>query len=112
MNYKWNKTNNRGQSQTGFVDIYQSNLQKNAILIVNYLPQINGKNQIVMVTILLEGEKTDWSEGKINDILQDSGDYVKNNEHNYSVDFLNTQLFYLESLNDFSYLNHGDYTPI
>ncbi|MGB3345419.1 MAG: hypothetical protein WBA61_16030 [Aequorivita sp.] len=112
MNYNWNKTNNRGQSQIGFVDTYELNLQNNAILIIHYLPEINGKNQIVMVTVLLEGKKSDWSKGKINDILQDSGDFVKNNGLNYNVDFLNTQLFYMESLNDFSYLNHGDYTPI
>lgn len=112
MNYNWNKTNTRGQSHIGFVDTYELNLQNNAILIIHYLSQINGKNPIVMVTVLLEGEKSDWSKGKINDILQDSGDLVKNNSLNYNVGFLNTQLFYLENLNDFSYLNHGDYTPI
>lgn len=56
MNYNWNNTNNRGQLQTGFVDTYELDFQKNAILIVNYLPQINIDKHIIMVTILLEGK--------------------------------------------------------
>jgi len=116
MNYTWETLFKKGQPAIGYVDAFKLESPIKAIVIINYLPQFEGtEKQVVHVTIFLEGKKGDWTKGQLSSIMQDAGDCVDNNEYfKYkilnSLDYLNTQTFYVEKLNNIDYLSHGDYT--
>jgi hypothetical protein len=114
MNYKL-KTS-RGQDAIGFLDIYELEYSKNAICIINYLPIFKDSLlQNISLTILFEGIKEDWTEGEINEIMNDMSEFVLKNEnekfrYGQKMNYLNTQLFYIANINGFELLNHGDFS--
>ena len=117
MNYTWNKSTDRGQYENGFVEVYETSIKsKKAVAIITYLPQYDDKkDQNIVLTVLLEGEKESWTEGTIKDILFDVEDRIKAMEnfkfrHFNSLDFMMTQIFYAEKLSELKYLNSGDYS--
>lgn len=115
MNYKWDKNTDEGQYEHGFVEEYQTSINsKKVIAIITYLPQFEDKkDQNIVLTVLLEGEKEKWTEGTIKNILFDVEDRIKEMEnfkfrHFNSLDFMMTQIFYTEKLNDLKYFSSGD----
>lgn len=117
MNFEWNKIAERGQSAIGYVDVYELVNNNKAIAIIHYLPQYEQTKQRVMFTLILEGNKTNWTDGTISRIFEDAEsrilnvEYFKFNNYN-SLDYMDTQIFTVKSIDNFDYLNHGDYTFI
>lgn len=117
MNYNWRKIAERGQYGIGFIDVYELVGFKKAIGIINYLPQFDQVKQRVVFTLILEGLKTDWTKGTINGIFEDVENRIKNVEYfkfnNYnSLEYMDTQIFTIKSIDDFDYMNHGDFSFI
>jgi len=115
MNYKWIKNTDRGQYENGFVEVYETSINnKKVIAIITYLPQYEDKtDQNIVLTVLLEGEKGDWTEGTIKNIFFDVEDRIKEVENFKfrsfnSLDFMMTQIFYTEKLNELKYFSSGD----
>ncbi|KAB2915993.1 MAG: hypothetical protein F9K23_09685 [Bacteroidetes bacterium] len=117
MNFEWKKIAERGQLAIGYIDVYELVNKNKAIAIIYYLPQYDETKQRVMFTLILEGDKTNWTEGTISNIFEDAESRILNVEHfkfnNYnSLDYMDTQMFTVKSIDNFDYLNHGDYTFI
>lgn len=117
MNYNWIKITDRGQYENGFVEVYETSTNnKKVIVIITYLPQYEDKkDQNIVLTVLLEGKKENWTEGTIKNILFDVEDRIKEIEnfkfrHFNSLDFMMTQIFYTEKLNELKYLNSGEHS--
>ncbi|MBB1194049.1 hypothetical protein DNC80_10280 [Flavobacterium sp. SOK18b] len=117
MNYTWNKITDRGQYENGFVEVYEASINsKKAVVIITYLPQFEDKkDQNIVLTVLLDGEKESWTEGIIKNILFDVEESIKEMEnfkfrHFNSLNFMMTQIFYTEKLSELKYLNSGDYS--
>jgi hypothetical protein len=110
MNYIWEKLTETGQYGDGFIDVYQSVFCKKAIVIINYLPQIDVKSQRVLLTLLLEGNKADWKPAISNNILKDVEMRVKNMENFKfnvfnSLEYMTVQTFYLNKLDNIDFSN-------
>ena len=117
MNFEWKKIAERGESAIGYIDVYELVDKNKAIAIIHYLPQYEQTKQRVMFTLILEGDKTNWTDGTISNIFEDTESRILNVEHfkfnNYnSLDYMDTQMFTVKSIDNFDYLNHGDYTFI
>lgn len=118
MNLTWNTIAERGQYETGFVDAFQTILKgKKAVAIITFLPQFEDKDQKVLFTLLLEGKRHEWTQGTINDILEDVENRIKNMENLRfrifnSLEYMTIQIFNLNNIEDFECLNIGDYTFI
>lgn len=115
MNFKWKQICERGQYETGFIDIYELPTANKAIAIINYLPQFEHKMQRVLFTLILEGYKKDWTEGLVNQIFEDAENCIKNSEffkfNNLNkLEYMDTQIFSVKNIESFEYLKHGDYT--
>lgn len=115
MNYNWIKSTDEGQYENGFVEAYQTSINnKKVSAIITYLPQYKDKkDQNIVLTVLLEGEKKDWTEGTIKSIFFDVEDRIKQVENFKfrsfnSLDFMMTQIFYTEKLNELKYFTSGD----
>lgn len=114
MIYNWKKITEKGQYREGFIDVYEAVITKKAVVIINYLPQLEDKSQKVVMTLLLEGKKADWSKTTITNIHQDVEKRVKNMEnfkfHIFnSLEYITSQIFILEQFEkvDFlSFTNH------
>lgn len=117
MNFNWNKIAERGQSSTGYVDVYELADKNRAIAIIHYLPQYEQTKQRVMFTLILEGDKSNWTDGTISSIFEDAEsrifnvEFIKFNNLN-SLDYMDTQIFTVKSIDNFDYLNHGDWSFI
>jgi hypothetical protein len=117
MNFEWEKIAEKGQYPIGFIDIYELMNKNRAIAIIHYLPQHESVKQRVVFTLILEGKKTNWTDGTISRIFEDvenrilNVEYFKFNNYN-SLDYMDTQIFTIKSIDDFDYLNHGDFTFI
>ena len=115
MNYEWKQIAERGQYEIGFIDIYELVYKQKAIAIIHYLPQHGITNQRVVFTLILEGIKRDWTEGTLSNIFEDVENRIKNIEvlkfNNFSsLEYMDTQIFTINRIEDFDYLNHGDFT--
>ena len=113
MNYKWKQMAERGQYEIGFIDIYELVYKQKAIAIIHYLPQHSQTKQRVVFTLILEGIKKDWTDGIISNIFEDVENRVKNVEcfkfNNYnSIEYMDTQIFTIDKIENFDYFNHGD----
>ncbi|WP_339706891.1 hypothetical protein [Algoriphagus aquimarinus] len=114
INFEWNKIAERGQSAIGYVDVYELLNMNKAIAIIHYLPQYEQVQQRVMFTLIIEGDKINWTEGIISSIFEDAEsrilnvEYFKFNNYN-SLDFMDTQVFTVKNIDNFDYLSHGDY---
>jgi hypothetical protein len=113
MNFEWNKIAERGQSATGYVDVFELVGTNKAIAIIHYLPQYEQTKQRVMLTLILEGSKTIWTDGTLSRIFEDAEYRILNVEcekfNNFnSLDYMDTQMFTVKSIEDFDYLSHGD----
>ena len=70
-----------------------------------------------MFTLILEGDKTNWTDGTISSIFEDAEsrifnvEFIKFNNLN-SLDYMDTQIFTVKSIDNFDYLSHGDYSFI
>lgn len=115
MNFEWTKIAERGQYGNGFVDVYETNIIKKAVAIISYLPQFKDTDQKVVLTVLLEGKKNDWTDGKIKSIFQDVEERITNvqdfkfNVYN-SLEYMTTQVFVFEKLDNIDFINMGEYT--
>lgn len=115
MNFQWKKIADRGQYAIGFIDIYELQGKQKAIAIIHYLPQHSDKQQRVVLTLILEGKKKDWTDGTISSIFEDAEFRIKNSEYFKfnnlnSLEYMDTQLFNVKSIEGFDYLNHGDFS--
>jgi hypothetical protein len=117
MNYNWNKKIDQGQYENGFVEAYETIVNNNkALAIITYLPQYEDKeDKNIVLTLILEGEKENWTEGTVKNIFFDVEDRVKEVESFKfrvfsSLDFMMTQIFFTEKIHDFKYLNSGEFT--
>ncbi|HWD86793.1 MAG TPA: hypothetical protein VG367_01620 [Mucilaginibacter sp.] len=115
MNFEWKKLAGRGQYEIGFIDVYKLIYRKKAIAIIYYLPQHSDKQQRVILTLILEGEKLNWTDGDLNGIFEDAENTIKNAEYfkfnNFnSLEYMDTQLFTIKSIEDFQLLNYGDFS--
>lgn len=113
MNFEWKRLAERGQSETGYIDVYELIGRKKAVAIIHYFPQYEIKRQRVMLTLILEGERTSWTDGNIDSIFEDAEFRIKNVEfvkfNNLNeLKFMYTQIFTIKSIEDFDYLKHGD----
>lgn len=112
MNFNWNKIAERGQSSTGYIDVFELVEKNRAIAIIHYLPQFEQTKQQVMFTLILEGDKSIWTDGTIDSIFEDAErrifnvEFIKFNNLN-SLDCMETQMFTVKSIDDFKYLKHG-----
>lgn len=116
MNYKWEILNERGQYAIGFVDVIKSIINnKNANIIINYLPQFADKDQKILTTILLEGKKEDWTEGTVKKILYDCEERI-NRIANFkfrifnNLEYMTVQIFYIKNIDYLKYGSHGDFS--
>lgn len=117
MNFQWTKIAERGQYEIGFIDVFQLNKKQKAISIIHYLPQHTDKQQRVVFTLILEGDKKDWTDGTIDRIMHDAELQIKNSEYFKfnnlnSLEYMNTQIFTIKTIENFNYLNHGDFSFI
>jgi hypothetical protein len=117
MNYNWAEIIDKGQYENGFVEVYETSINKNKVIaIITYLPQFEDKqDQNIVLTIFLEGEKNQWTEGTIKNILFDVEDRIKEVENFRfrvfsKLDFMMTQIFYTSKINDINYLNSGEFS--
>lgn len=117
MNYIWIKNTDEGQYENGFVEVYETSLnEKKVIAIITFLPQFKDKHdQNIVLTVILEGVKENWTEGNIKDIFYDVEDRIKEVE-NFKfrvfskLDFMMTQIFYTSKISDLNYLNSGEFS--
>ncbi len=114
MNYNWERKAERGQYETGFVDIYELVDEKKAIVIIYYLSQHEHTKQRVILTVILEGKKENWTKGDIRNIFEDIEYTITKIDHTklnsiHTLEYLDTQIFTVKSIEDFDYLSHGDY---
>ena len=114
MNYSWTKIAERGQFETGFIDIFKLQLHKKAIAIIYYLPQHTHKNKRVVLTLILEGSKGEWTEGVLRRIFDDAESGIRNSEgfkfnHVNKLEYMDTQVFITKNIEDLDYFNHGDF---
>lgn len=114
MIYNWKKITEKGQYREGFIDVYEAVITKKAVVIINYLPQLEDKSQKVVMTLLLEGKKTDWSKTTITNIHQDVEKRVKNMEnfkfHIFnSLEYITTQIFILEHFEKVDFLSFSNH---
>jgi hypothetical protein len=113
MNFEWNRIAERGQTATGYIDVYELMGRQKAIAVIHYMPQHEFKKQLVVLTLILEGTKSSWTDGTIDRIFQDAEFRIKNvwfeKFNNYNeLKLMYTQLFTVKSIQDFDYLSHGD----
>lgn len=104
----------KGQFDIGFVDVLEFVERENkAIMIIHYLPQSGAEKQRVLLTLLLEGQKRDWTEGTLASFIEDAKTHinqveiVKFNSFD-NLKYMDTQIFVIQNLDNFEYLNHGD----
>ncbi|MEO5776678.1 MAG: hypothetical protein ABIQ27_07215 [Flavobacterium sp.] len=116
MNFKWSKVNDRGQYENGFVDMFEAIINdKKAVAIITYLPQFEDKkDQNALLTVLLEGDKINWTKGNIKNIFYDVENEIKNKENlKYrvfnSLDYMMTQVFYMSKLERIEYLSSSEH---
>jgi hypothetical protein len=70
------------------------------------------KNNFVF-TLLLEGKKRDWKKGNVSNIFEGAENRIKNvgyfkfNNFN-TFEYMDTQLFTVNKIEDFDYLNHSN----
>ena len=112
MNLKLKES--RGQDAIGFVDIYELDYDKNATCIVNYLPMFDESYCHVYVTVLLEGERREWTKGEISEILNGLCEDVELNEEKKfetgkKLSYVNYQLIYIDKIENFDSI-HGDFS--
>lgn len=114
MIYNWTKIAEKGQYREGFIDVYEAKITKKAVVIINYLPQLEDKSQKVIMTLLLEGKKTDWPKTTITNIIKDVEKRVKNMEnfkfHIFnSLEYITTQTFTIENLDKIDFLGFSNH---
>lgn len=114
MIYNWKKITEKGQYREGFIDVYEADITKKAVVIINYLPQLEDKSQKVIMTLLLEGQKSDWSKTTVSNIIQDVEKRVKNIEnfkfHVFnSLEYITTQTFILKTLEKIDFLSFSNH---
>ena len=118
MNYQWKKIVERGQYETGFVDVFNAVInEKKAYTIINYLPEFEDKAQKAVVTFLLEGQKSNWTERQVKDIFYDCEDIVKRDVSTKFKVFNNleniiTQTFCIKEIDQFDFVTNGDWSFI
>ncbi len=115
LNFEWKRIAERGQASIGYIDVFELIGKNKAIAIIHYLPQYEHTNQRVMFTLILEGNKSNWTDGMISNIFEDAESRIQNVEfekfNNWNkLDYMDTQIFTMKNIEDFDYLNHGDYT--
>ncbi|WP_341901275.1 hypothetical protein [Fluviicola taffensis] len=113
LNYEWKRIAERGQSSIGYVDVFQLIGNHRAIVIIHYLPQYEDTQQRIMFTLILEGNKSNWTDGMINRIFEDAEKRIFNVEFDKfnnlnTLEYMDTQIFTIKCIDDFEYLNHGD----
>ena len=113
LNFEWKKIAERGQSSIGYVDVFQLIGTNRAIVIIHYLPQYEETQQRIMFTLILEGSKSNWTDGMIDGIFEDAEKRIFNVEFDKfnnlnTLEYMDTQIFTIKSIEDFEYLNHGD----
>lgn len=118
MNYTWTLIKEYGQYEFGFVDVYKTIIEnKNAFVIINYLPQFEDKDQKVISTLLLEGEKNNWTEGQVKSILFDCQDRIES-VSNFKfrifnkLEYMTIQTFYIKEIQNLEFGSSGDFTFI
>ena len=114
MIYNWKKITEQGQYRQGFIDVYEAEITKKAVVIINYLPQLEDKSQKVIMTLLLEGQKSDWSKATISNIIQDVEKQVKNMEnfkfHVFnSLEYITIQTLILKNLEKIDFLGFSNH---
>lgn len=113
MNYQWKLIAERGQPATGFVDVFELIGRGHAIVIIKYLAQHSDPQQRIVLTVLLEGQRKQWTDGMITDIHEDVENRIrvleltKFTQFN-QLDYLEAYHFFIESIDGFEYLSHGD----
>lgn len=115
MEYTWEESEN-GQKEIGIVSVRKTTVNgKNVLVILNFLPQFeNNKQQRVVCTLFLEGTKSDWTDGNIKSIFNDTEEFVKKNQVlNFSflnsLEYMDTQVFLVDKIPNIQYLNNGDF---
>lgn len=118
MNYIWQTIGEYGQFEHGFVDVFSTTIDnKKTYASLSYLPQFEDKDQKVMVTILFEGEKSFWTEGKVKSILSDCEDKIKQ-DSNFKfkvfnrLEYMTFQTFYIKNLDNLEFGRNGDFSFI
>ena len=112
-NYKWVAIAERGQPLFGFVDVFELTGRGHAIVIIKYLAQHSDNQQRVVLTVLLEGKKGDWSDAMLSDIIDDARNRIavvevaKFTKFN-SLELLEVYYFYIKDLAGFDYVSHSD----
>lgn len=117
MNYNWETIENYGQYENGFVEVFRTTINDLiAIAIINYLPQFKDEDedQKVITTLLLEGEKNTWTEGKVKNILYDCEDRIRDiSNFKFRIfnrlKYMTIQTFHFKDLKDFQFGNNGDF---
>jgi hypothetical protein len=109
----WKKQNSRGQDALGYVDIYETDGTDKVISVIHYLPQHTHTQQRVVLTVVLEGERSKWTDGTIDGIFEFAENEVKANsltkfKNQTVLPHLDTQLFTVKNIEEFEYFNHGD----
>jgi hypothetical protein len=113
MNYQWKSLAERGQPAFGFVDVFKLTGRGTAVVIIKYLAQHTDPQQRIVLTVLLEGKRGQWTDGMIDGINEDVEnrirvlELVKFTKFN-TLDHLEAYYFYIQSLEGLDYISHGD----
>ena len=113
MNFTWKEVVSRGQSATGFIDVLELENKGKAIAIIHYLSQHTHTEPRIIFTLILEGNKINWTTGIIASIFEDIENKIllktsRNLTTFNSLEYLDTQIFTVSNIDDFDYLSHGD----
>ncbi|RYE17960.1 MAG: hypothetical protein EOP45_14865 [Sphingobacteriaceae bacterium] len=117
MNFDWRIIAEKGNHDEGYVDIYVKDSFGRAIVVLTFLPQHSDITPRILIAVFLEGSIKDWTKGIIASIFHDAEDYIKNvmnTRFRYIdvIDNVQQQIFTIKNVDEFEYINHGDYNFI
>jgi len=115
-NYNWENVLEHGDYPHGFVDVYQTTVGSNKLFaIINYLVQFDDQDRRAVVTLLLEGEKNFWSEGRVKDALYDCEERIKSVANfkfrNFdNLEYMTIQTFHFKEISNIEFGTNGDFS--
>jgi hypothetical protein len=115
MNNTWVNVAEHGQHAHGFVDILDSNIEnKKYRIIINYLNQLKTKEQNIICTLFLEGNKDSWTKGTIKELMYSCETRIKEVrsvkfKHKSDLELISIQFYYVKELSEFEFGNFADF---
>src|SRR5690606_8291522 len=114
--YDWQPVEESGAYEKGFVEIYLATIQiSRAMVVINYLVQMNDEyERKALATIYLEGNRNQWTETTIKNIVSDIEIRIRNMEDmrfrsSKVLDYMTFQVFHIDNFDSLKLLTIADY---